>query len=81
MEVEWGADVAAGRRAVLAVATRYRQAAIYEYAVRGGQLERAVVWCDPGKQATQSTTAEVMRVVAQPPGTPMSEPRWHPAEA
>ena len=63
------ADAERGRAAVLALARKYEQAAIYEYGVRDGRLYRTVVWCD----GRPNDAPEAMEVVP-PPETPLARP-------
>ena len=75
-------DLAEGRRAVLRLAHAFRQAAIYEYAVRDGALLRRVVWCDPGKQRALGVSGPwsishdtQMVHVARPPDSELARAR------
>ena len=75
-------DMAEGRRAVLRLARAYRQAAIYEYAVRDGKLLRRVVWCDPEKQRALDASGPwsasrdtQMGHVARPPDSELAQPQ------
>ena len=59
----------AGRKEIMRLANKYRQAAIYSYRVdREGRLVRSVVWCDE----KTVTTSETMAIVTQPPDSPLA---------
>ena len=64
----------AGRNAVLGLARKHQQAAIYEFNTHEQQLSRAVVWCDPAKQAAQNPQPERMDALLHPPATPLGDP-------
>lgn len=66
-----------GREAVLSLARKYDQAAIYEYQCVDGRLERAVVWCDPAQHAARGKEIERMEVLLEAPNSELSKVRWH----
>ena len=57
--------IARARTAMLRLAHKYRQAAIYAYSCENGALMREVVWVDASKQASHGSK-ERMCVVAPP---------------
>lgn len=58
------ADSTVGCTAVLELANKYKQAAIYVWSCsEDGSLERKVVWCDPEKNKELSTS-ERMRIIS-----------------
>jgi hypothetical protein len=66
------------RDAVLRLARRYKQAAIYVYHTNGeGQLVRTVLWCDSSKQATHGSQ-EIMVLLRKPPRTALAAKDWQP---
>ena len=60
------------RNAVLKLAHRFRQAAIYEYSVVDGELVREVVWVTRAKQEEHGGSKEQMRLVRAPPQTKLA---------
>lgn len=65
-----------GREAVLSLARKYNQAAVYEYQCVNGRLERAVLWCDPAKHASQGKQGEFMYSISQIPDSELSKVVW-----
>ncbi|KAL1511316.1 hypothetical protein AB1Y20_006121 [Prymnesium parvum] len=76
--IQYAPDVAdqGGREAVLSLARKYRQAAVYEYSCRDGHLERSVVWCCPDKQAAHGGEPERMEIVSRAPDSELSRVVW-----
>lgn len=66
--------------AVLRLAHKYRQAAIYVYKPEAGGLMREVVWLDRAKQASLGGQRERVLVLAKPPATALARREWQPAE-
>ena len=64
------------RMAVLRLAIKHRQAAVYYYRVEDGQLFREVIWLNPTKQEEHGGTREVMAVLAEPPRSELAAKHW-----
>ena len=67
------------REAMLKLAKRHRQAALYAYAFEEGTVVREVVWVDYRKHKELSTK-ERMTVLKKPPRTPLAQRRGAPPQ-
>jgi hypothetical protein len=65
------------RTAVLRLAHKYHQAAIYAYMVEDGVLVREVVWIDGSKQSTHGSKQR-MGLIKKPPKSALASRHWQP---
>lgn len=68
------------RVAMIKLAHKYRQAAIYAYTHEDGQLMREVLWVDPAKRQAHSSK-ERMHVLKKAPPSPLAAREWRAAES
>ena len=66
-----------GQVAILKLARKYEQAAVYMYSVDKdtGELVREVLWVDALKHKEHGTK-ETMQVLKEPPQTPLADPAY-----
>ena len=62
--------------AVLRLAQKYRQKAIYAYRVEDGAVVREVVWVDPTVPVAPTSGKEKMRILEKAPSTPLAATEW-----
>lgn len=66
------------RQAVLKLAKKHRQAAVYYYSYEGDTVVREVIWVDARKHREHGVPGERLVVLREPPDTPLAAREWSP---
>ena len=66
------------RQAVLKLAKKYKQAAVYVYTFKDGTVVREVLWVSASKHAAMAKEGDKMEVLSAVPASPLAARQWRP---